>query len=73
MIDQIFLIVDPSKVYLLKFILEGYDNLFVLSTVDRARGLVEIAYEKSSVHDLCSILIEIMDDIGLMPLEAESL
>ena len=56
---------DPSRVYFLKFILEGYDNLFVLSTIDRKEALVEIQYVAGLEDELGSILEEIGDFIGL--------
>ena len=65
MINRFFFRIDPSKVYFLRFILEGYDNLFVLSTIDRQDGLVEVHYVESAMDDLCTILTEIGDFIGL--------
>ena len=65
MIRRIVFRIDASRVYFLRFILEGYDNLFVLSTIDRTEGLVEIHYVKSAQDDLHSILEEIGDFIGL--------
>lgn len=58
---------NPSRVYFLKFILEGYDNLFVLSTIDRQKGIVEIQYVEGMEDDLQCILEEIGDFIGLAP------
>ena len=65
MIRHIVFRIDPSMVYFLRFILEGYDNLFVLSTIDRTEGLVKIHYVKSAENDLHSILEETGDFIGL--------
>lgn len=65
MIRRFVFRMEPSRVYFLRFILEGYDNLFVLSTIDRKEGLVEIHYVKSAEDDLRSILEEIGDFIGL--------
>ncbi len=56
---------DPSRVYFLKFILEGYDNLFVLSTIDSERGIVEIQHVEGTRQELNSILMEVSDFIGL--------
>ncbi len=57
--------IDPSMVYFLRFILEGYDNLFVLSTIDSTEGLVEIHYAKGAEDDLHSVLEEAGNFIGL--------
>jgi len=65
MIRRFLFRMNPSRVYFLRFVLEGYDNLFVLSTIDRKEGLVEIQYVKSAEDDLCSVLTEIGPFIGL--------
>ncbi|NPA94146.1 MAG: DUF4911 domain-containing protein [Thermodesulfobacteria bacterium] len=57
--------ITPSKVFLLRFILEGYDNMFVLTTVDKQSGVVEIQYCESAYDQLCTILDEIGNEIGL--------
>ena len=36
--------IDPEQIYFLKFILEGYDNLTIMSTVDRIEGVMELKY-----------------------------
>ncbi len=55
----------PSKVYLLRFILEGYDNMFVLTTLDKHHGIVEVQYCESIFPQLRRILDEIGEEIGL--------
>ncbi len=67
MISSSIFKMNPSRVYFLKFILEGYDNLFVLSTIDRQKGIVEIQYVEGMEDDLQCILEEIGDFIGLAP------
>lgn len=36
--------IDPEQIYFLKFILEAYDNLTIMSTVDRFEGAMELKY-----------------------------
>jgi len=57
--------IDRKAVYFLSFILEGYDNLFVLSTVDRHIGLVEVQTTEGSIEDLLLILESLEAEIGL--------
>ncbi len=64
-IKTLSLEITPSMVYFLRFILEGYDNMFVLTTVDKAKGLVEIQYCQSVRQQLERILDEIGGEIGL--------
>lgn len=56
--------IPPSKVYLLKFILEGYDNLFFLSTLEPRRGLVQILSAKGTHGDLVQILQDLSMELG---------
>jgi len=55
--------ISPDKIHYLKFILEGYDNLATLSTVNARQGLVEIRYLPESKKDLTDLLTEITSDI----------
>jgi hypothetical protein len=64
-LEKFTLRIDPSSVYFFRFILEGYDNLFVLSTVDQREGLVEVRAVKGSVKDLLLILRSLKSIIGL--------
>jgi len=46
----------PERIHLLKFILEGYDGMALLSTVDADQGLVEIRYPPEIGNDLKELL-----------------
>ena len=39
---EFYLLINPAKISLLRFILEGYDGLAVLSTISAKTGLVRI-------------------------------
>lgn len=52
----IFLRILPAKIGWFKFILEGYDGLAVLTTVDRSIGLVSISFHLSSTGELFALL-----------------
>ena len=64
-LEKFTLRIDPSSVFFFRFILEGYDNMFVLSTVDPRAGLVEVRAVKGSVKDLLLILKSLKSIIGL--------
>jgi hypothetical protein len=53
------LTIRPEKIHFLKFILEGYDGLGVLSTIDRSAGLVEVRYPPMVKDDLQDLLEEL--------------
>jgi hypothetical protein len=46
----------PERIHFLKFILEGYDGMALLSTVDAVQGLVEIRYPPEVENDLKKLL-----------------
>ena len=48
--------IDPEQIYFLKFILEGYDNLTIMSTVDRIDGVMELKYPLDLEEDVKGVL-----------------
>lgn len=48
--------IEPSSVYFLRFILEGYDNMYMLSTLDQSKGLVRIISAYGAHDDLMEIV-----------------
>lgn len=48
--------VDQKQIYFLKFILEGYDNLTIMSTVDRIDGVMELKYPPELEKDVKVVL-----------------
>jgi len=61
--SSLHLIISPDRIHYLKFILEGYDNLAILSTINARQGLVEIRYPPENEKDLRYLLSEITSDI----------
>ena len=55
--------IRPERIHFLKFILEGYDGLAILSTVDAGQGLVEIRYPPEVADDLEDLLNHIHSQI----------
>ena len=56
---DLFFIIDPSKFHYLKFILEGYDNLAVLSSVDRKRGVIRVKTTSYLYNELLELINQI--------------
>jgi hypothetical protein len=48
--------IDPEQIYFLKFILEAYDNLAILTTVDRIEGVMELKYPAELEEDVKGVL-----------------
>jgi len=55
--------ISPERIHFLKFILEGYDGMAILSTVDAGKGLVELRYPPEIENDLKTLLDNIKPQI----------
>ena len=56
---ELFLIIDPAQFHFLKFILEGYDNLAVLSAIKIEAGVVRLKTSRESYPDVMNLLTEL--------------
>ena len=66
-LSEMFVTVQPSKIAFLKFILEGYDGLAILSTLDNKCGQLVLRFFPALRDDLLAILsslsfVEILDE-----------
>jgi len=52
----LYLRIAPARIGLLKFLLEGYDNLAVLSTDDSGNGCVRLLVPRSRYEELMRFL-----------------
>ncbi len=62
--QKIFLRIALAKTAWFKFILEGYDGLCVLSTVDHDRGIVSVTYHRSCAAELFALLAALSPDLS---------
>lgn len=62
---NIWLTVDPAHIDLLNKLIEGYEHLGVLSTVDRHSGLVVVRGTADTRQDLLHILTSMPFEIFL--------
>jgi hypothetical protein len=63
--SKLYVVVARDKIALLKFILEGYDGLASLSTVDSKNGSLVLRYFPDYHDDLVAILEAQSFDISL--------
>jgi len=66
MIDQLctfFLKIRTDRISLFRFILEGYDGLAVLSTIDAQQGLVRLIVPQSRYVELWQLLDAVCGDL----------
>jgi hypothetical protein len=61
--SSIQLKISPDRIHFLKFILEGYDGLAILSTVNARQGIVELRYPPEAESELAALLTEINTEI----------
>ena len=54
--SQLVLRIAPNRIHFFKFILEGYDGLAVLSTLDSKKGIILLRYPPEMEHDLVCLL-----------------
>ncbi|MFW2368461.1 MAG: DUF4911 domain-containing protein [Desulforhopalus sp.] len=55
-LSSLYLRISPDKFHYLKFILEGYDNLAILSSYQNQAGVVVLRYPKEMSRDLFLLL-----------------
>ncbi len=58
---EVYLRILPGKFHYLKFILEGYDNLSILSAYDCPAGVVVIRYP----HEMALELFALLDAVAV--------
>ena len=54
--DLLFYRVDPYEIHYLKFILEAYEGLATLTTLDSEKGLIQLAVPPGNKDSLRSLL-----------------
>lgn len=55
--------VDRKKIYFIKFILEAYDGIATLTTIDSAMGLVKLCIAPDCEKDVDTVLDGLKKDI----------
>ena len=63
--DLLFYRVDPYEIHYLKFILEAYEGLATLTTLDSATGLIQLAVPPGGKDSLESLLEALGRELGL--------
>lgn len=55
-LEQLYLLIRPDKFHILKFIIEAYDNLGIISSQDRKKGLVLLRYNSECSFEIMEVL-----------------
>lgn len=64
-----YFIIDPYQIHYLRFILEAYEGIGVLSTIDRNMGLVEIDVAPGCEEEIELILRSEGKSMNLRPVD----
>ena len=56
--------VDPYEIHYLKFILEAYEGLATLTTLDAEKGLIQLAVPPGSEEALVDLLEALGQELG---------
>lgn len=63
-LNEIYLRISSRRFHYLKFILEGYDNLAILSSYDCSAGVVVIRYPGAMAGELFDLLGQIAGSLS---------
>ncbi|MFO7761803.1 MAG: DUF4911 domain-containing protein [Thermodesulfobacteriota bacterium] len=61
--ERLYLRISPKRIYYLKFILEGYDGMATLSTIDPGKGIVILRYSREWSRDLFELLASLAPEL----------
>ncbi len=59
----IYIRINPGRFHYLKFILEAYDNLAVLSSFDQKQGVVRLRFPEELASELFDLLASISGEL----------
>jgi hypothetical protein len=62
---------DRSQIHFLRFLLEAYEGVAVLTTLDRVAGLVTLLIAPGREAELEQLLAEVGEGIMIEPVSAE--
>jgi hypothetical protein len=61
--ESLYLRIAPSRISLLRFLLEGYDGLAMLTTIDSKTGLVRLLFPGPRYTELLAFLVAVAGDL----------
>lgn len=70
---RLYLRMNASDMAYLKFILEGYDNLAYLSTVDRYSAIAQYVYTHGQQREALAFLDDMQKELGFEIIDPEKL
>lgn len=65
MLEKLYYIVSRRDIGYLRFILESYDGLLFMRTIDPSAGMIEVGFHPSRRHDALDLLRSLTDEVGM--------
>jgi hypothetical protein len=65
MLEKLYFVVSRKDISFMRFILESYDGLLFMRTIDAAAGVIEVGYHPSRRQDAEALLQSLTDEVGL--------
>lgn len=65
MLEKRYFIVSRKDISIMRFILESYDGLIFMRTIDAAAGVIEVGYHPSRRVDAQQLLQALTEEVGL--------
>jgi len=67
MLEKLYFVVSRKDISTMRFILESYDGLIFMRTIDAAAGVIEVGYHPSRRQDAQDLLQALTVEVGLTP------
>jgi hypothetical protein len=67
--DRLYVRLPRPEIAYFKFILESYENLTLLSVVDRYEAIVQLRFSPDQRREILSVLKDLEDDLELTVLD----
>ena len=67
MLEKLYFVVSRKDISTMRFILESYDGLIFMRTIDAAAGVIEVGYHPSRQQDAQDLLQALTVEVGLTP------
>jgi hypothetical protein len=69
MLEKLYFVVSRKDISFMRFILESYDGLLFMRTIDAAAGVIEVGYHPSRRPDAQALLKSLAEEVGLQAID----
>jgi len=69
--ERIYIQIEPSKIALFRFLLEGYDNLGIFTVTNKFTGLLQLRYSPHQQRDIRKFLKAVRTEMDVREITPE--